>query len=109
MAETVGLLILTGIEAAGATGAAAFGSTAIVGTLTVNAVVGAAALTAASIGLQYALANPNVPKPENGAQPLKQSIPARQRGYWICRLSGYYLLFIAAGGDSQDMLAFHQG
>jgi hypothetical protein len=109
VAETIGLLIFASAEAAGATGAAALGSTAIIGTLTVNAVVGAAVLTAASIGLQYALSNPNVPKAENGAQPLKQSVPIRQRGYWINRLSGYYMLFLAAGGDSQDVLAFHSG
>lgn len=109
MAETVGALIFASIEAAGVTGAAALGSTAIVGTLTVNAVVGAAALTAASIGLQYALNNPNIPKPESGAQPLKQSVPIRQRGYWTCRLAGYYLLYIGAGGNSQDVLAFHSG
>lgn len=109
MAETIGALIFASIEAAGATGAAALGSTAIVGTLTVNAVVGAAALTAASIGLQYLLNNPQVPKPESGAQSIKQSVPIRQRGYWINRLGGYYMLYIAAGGDSQDVLAFHSG
>ncbi|BAL77023.1 hypothetical protein [Bradyrhizobium cosmicum] len=109
MAETIGILILSSVEAAGVSGAAAFGTTAIVGTLTVNTVIGAAALTAASIGLQYALSNPQVPKPENGAQPLKQAVPPRQRGYWINRLSGYYMLFLGAGGDSQDVLAFHSG
>lgn len=109
MAETIGALILASVEAAGVTGAAAAGATTVVGTITVNTVIGAAALTAASIGLQYALYNPQVPKPENGAQPLKQSVPIRQRGYWINRLSGYYMLYLAAGGSSQDVLAFHSG
>lgn len=112
MPETVGLLILS------ATGATAsitgFGTAALtfeIGAVTISAasVVGAAALTGAAIGLQYALSNPNVPKPENGAQPLKQAVPPRQRGYWINRLGGYYMLFLAAGGDSQDVLAFHSG
>lgn len=112
MAETVGLLILS---AAGLTESVTGIGTAVVtievaGTaISAASVVGAAAITAASIGLQYALNNPSVPKPENGAQPLKQSIPSRQRGYWINRLGGYYMLSLAAGGDSQDMLAFHSG
>lgn len=112
MPETVGLLILS---ATGATASVTgFGTAALtfeLGAVTISAasVVGAAALTAAAIGLQYALNNPNVPKPENGAQPLKQAIPPRQRGYWINRLGGYYMLFLAAGGDSQDVLAFHSG
>ncbi|MGL3208683.1 hypothetical protein [Bradyrhizobium sp. BR 1433] len=66
-------------------------------------------LLATSIGLQFALNNPDIPKPENGAVPLKQGVVARRRGYWINRLSGPYLLFIAAGGNSQDMIAFHSG
>ncbi|BAL76012.1 phage tail protein [Bradyrhizobium cosmicum] len=112
MAETVGLLILSTIGAT--TSVTGIGSAVVtieVAGLTISAasVVGAAAITAASIGLQYALNNPNVPKPENGAVPLKQGVRPRQRGYWINRLSGPYLLFIAAGGDSQDVIAFHSG
>lgn len=114
MAETVGLLILsaagatTSITGIGSASAFVIADVAI-SVSTVATVVGATAITAAAIGLQYALSNPNVPKPENGAQPLKQALPARQRGYWTNRLSGYYILFLAAGGDSQDVLAFHSG
>ncbi|WLB14978.1 hypothetical protein [Bradyrhizobium japonicum] len=114
MAETVGLLILSSIGAtASATGigsASAFVIADVAISVSAAAtIVGTAAIVGASIGLQYALSNPNVPKPENGAQPLKQSVPSRQRAYWINRLSGYYLLFLGAGGNSQDVIAFHSG
>jgi hypothetical protein len=115
MAEAVGTLILAAITAAEATtigsGIAGLGTlagTTIAG-VSVATIVGTTAIIGVSIGLQYALNNPQVPKPENGAVPLKQSIPPRIRGYWINRLSGYYILFLAAGGDSQDVLAFHSG
>ncbi|WP_265440231.1 hypothetical protein [Bradyrhizobium sp. SEMIA] len=114
MAETIGLAILS---AAGVTdsfigiGTASALSVAgvSVSISTAATIVGTATIIGASIGLQYALSNPEVPKPENGAVPLKQAIPPRRRGYGINRLSGYYLLFLAAGGDSQDVLAFHSG
>lgn len=112
MPETVGLLLLTAVGAADAgTGIAGLGTlagTTILGT-SVATIVGASTIIGVSIGLQYALDNPDVPKPENGAQPLKQAIPPRVRGYWINRLAGNYMLYLAAGGDSQDMLAFHSG
>lgn len=112
MPETVGLLILSTIGAT--TSVTGIGTAAVTleiagATFSAASIVGSAAIIGASIGLQYALSNPDVPKPENGAQPLKQSVPSRQRGYWTNRLSGYYLLFLGAGGDSQDMLAFHSG
>lgn len=114
MAETVGLLILsaagatTSVTGIGTASAFVFADVAI-SVSTVATVVGATAITAAAIGLQYALSNPNTPKPENGAQPLKQSVPVRQRGYGVNRLAGSYLLFLAAGNNSQDVLAFHSG
>lgn len=115
MAETVGLAILA---AAGVTDSfIGFGTASALSvagfTVSISAaatVVGTAAIIGASIGLQYALDNPNVPKPEAGAQPLKQSIPPRIRGYGTNRLAGYYLLFVAnSAGDSLDVLAFHSG
>jgi hypothetical protein len=84
-------------------------SAATVAGVSVATIVGSAAILGATIGLQYALNNPNVPTAENGAVPIKQAIPPRIRGYWINRLAGYYVLFLAAGGNSQDMLAFHSG
>ena len=106
----IGSTILTAVEAAGVAGPAGFAlsSTTIAG-VSAATVVGTAAIIGVSIGLQYALNNPDVPKPENGAIPLKQAIPPRQRGYWINRLSGNYMLFLAAGNDSQDVIAFHSG
>lgn len=112
MPETLGLLLLTAAGAGEAgTGIAGLGtlaSTTVFGA-SLATIVGSTAIIGVSIGLQYALNNPDVPKPENGAQPLKQAIPPRVRGYWINRLAGNYMLFLAAGGDSQDMLAFHSG
>lgn len=108
MPEAVGLLILGGLDAAGVGGAAAFGTATVLGISGATA-VGGATLLGATIGLQYALSNPNVPAPQQGAQPLKQAVPPRIRGYWINRLAGYYVLFLAAGGNSQDMIAFHSG
>lgn len=115
MAETVGLVILS---AAGVTdsfiGIGTASALSVAGVSisisTAATIVGTAAIVGTSIGLQYALANPNVPKPEDGAQPLKQSIPPRIRGYGVNRLAGYYLLFMApSSGDSLDVLAFHSG
>lgn len=80
-----------------------------IGGVSIASVVGGAALIGASIGLQYALNNPTVPAPENGAQPIKQAIPPRIRGYWDNRLAGYYMLFEAGNRDSQDVIAFHHG
>lgn len=108
MPAAVGLLLLGGLDAAGVEGAAAFGAATFLGVSGATA-VGGAAILGATIGLQYALNNPSPPAPENGAIPLKQAIPPRIRGYWINRLSGYYVLFVAAGGNSQDMIAFHSG
>lgn len=116
MAETVGALILASIEAAGVAGATTAGTFAIAGTgITLNAIVGTAAIAAASIGLSYALrVTPDVPKPESGSQAVKQSIPPRIRGYWVNRISGTYMFFEAAdsGGppaNSYDVVAFHHG
>ncbi|MBR0855673.1 phage tail protein [Bradyrhizobium liaoningense] len=109
MAETVGLLLLAPF--AGSAGIAGLGTVAGTTVFGVGlpVIVGTTAIVGVSIGLQYALNNPNVPKPESGAQPLKQALAPRQRGYWINRLGGTYMLFLAAGGDSQDVLAFHSG
>ncbi|MET4263897.1 hypothetical protein ABIA95_000166 [Bradyrhizobium sp. LA8.1] len=114
MVETTGLLLLS---AAGITdsfiGIGTASSLSVAGVTvsisTAATIAGTLALTGAAIGLQYALDHPDVPKPENGAQPLKQALPSRQRGYGTNRLAGYYMLFLAAGGNSQDVLAFHSG
>lgn len=109
MPDVIGELIVTAIVATGeGEGIAAFAEGSFLGISGLTA-IGSTAAIAGAIGLKFALDNPTIPKPEDGAQPLKQAIPSRVRGYWINRLSGYYMLFLAAGGDSQDMLAFHSG
>lgn len=72
------------------------GSVTIVGSLTVAGLASAIATTALSIGLNYLLA-PKPPKPEDGKQPVTQSIPYRQ---WVVgrrRVSGAYMLWDAKG------------
>jgi len=114
MAETIGTLILT---AAGATeigtGIAGLGTLAgtTVAGVSIATIVGTTAILAASIGLNYALRS-DVPKPEDGAQALRQAIPPRIRGYGRNRLAGYYMLFEAGGAapaTSYDVIAFHSG
>jgi hypothetical protein len=113
MAETVGLLILVGAGELGAPiGAAAAGFTFGATGISLATVVGTVAIIGVSIGLQFALNNPDPPKPENGSQALRQAIPPRIRGYGKCRLAGYYMCFEAAGSPpatSYDVVAFHSG
>jgi hypothetical protein len=113
MAETIGALILTSVASAGVAGPAGFAltSTTIAG-VGLSGIVGSAALIGVSIGLQYALGQPNLPKAQDGSQALKQAIPPRIRGYGICRLAGFYMLFEANGpppAGSYDVLALHAG
>jgi hypothetical protein len=112
MAETIGLLILETIGAtASVTGIGS--ATLTIAGFSAATVIGTAAIIGASIGLQYALAaHPDVPKPENGSQPIKQSIPPRIMGYGTNRLAGYYMLFEIGPNtvaNSFDVMAFHSG
>lgn len=113
MPETVGLVLLGTLGATElGTGVAGFGTLAAttIGGTSVATVVGGAALLSASIGLSYALNSaPDIPKPENGAQAIKQAIPARARGYWDNRLAGAYVLYEEANRTSYDVIAFHHG
>lgn len=113
MPESIGLVILSATGAleagSGIAGLGTLAATTFAGVSLASA-VGATALVAASIGLNAALnSSPSMPKPEDGAQPLKQAIPPRIRGYWDNRLAGYYMLFEAGGTGSQDVMAFHHG
>lgn len=109
---TLGTLLLSTAGAGEVTGIAGLGTfagTTIAG-VPLASVVGTSAILGASIGLSYALrGNPSVPKPEEGSIPLKQAVPPRQRGYWDCRLAGYYMLFENGNRDSQDVMALHHG
>jgi hypothetical protein len=114
MAETIGALILTAAGASDIAGIAGLGSiagTTIAGT-SLATVIGTTAILATTIGLNYALNKPGIPKPEDGSQALKTAIPPRIRGYGTNRLAGYYMLFEAAGpapATSYDVIALHSG
>jgi hypothetical protein len=109
MPGVVGGLIISGLEAAGASGVAGFslGSTTIFGT-SLATVVGTTAIIGASIGLQFAL-RPGVPKPADGAVPIQQAIPSRIWGVGLNRLAGFYMLFESASGSAYTVTAFHSG
>ncbi len=61
-------------------------------TISYAAIASAIAVTALSIGLQYALA-PKPPKPEDGRAPLAQPVPYRFWGVGECRLAGSFMLW----------------
>ena len=115
MPEALGPLILSAAGATDVVGIAGLGTlaTTTVAGVSLASIVGSAAIIGTSIGLQYALSKaPGLPKPEDGSEALRQSIPPRQRGYGINRLAGYYLLFEAVGSapaTSYDVIAFHSG
>lgn len=114
MPETVGILILSATGIGGGVGIAGLGTVAgtTIAGVGLATIVGSVAIIGATVGLQYALANnPRLPKPQDGAQALRQSIPPRQRGYGTNRLGGYYMLFEADSppSNSYDVVAFHSG
>lgn len=94
----------TGIAGLGALSATTIGGTSLA------TIVGSTAILGASIGLSAALSpNQSIPKPEAGAQSIKQAIPPRIRGYWDNRLAGSYMLYEEANRTSYDVIAFHHG
>ncbi len=64
------------------------------GAVTLASVASAIAVTALTIGIQYALA-PKPPKPEAGRAPLTQAVPYRMWGVGECRLAGAMMLWEA--------------
>ena len=107
-AEALGLLIL---------GSLGVGNTVVIGSLTLAAVVGTVVLTAASIGLQYALASLNRPKPDpaNIQQTVRQAIGPRLRHYGTVRVGGtlafmesknglYYRVMVTGSGQIDAVL-----
>jgi len=123
MAETIGYLILAGIDyaataaagvggsaAASGTVAAAVGGTAILPGLTVAGAVGTAAILTTSTAITFATAAaPKVPDGSDGSQPLRQPVPPRPFGYGRTRLAGSYMLFELQFENSWDVLALHHG
>lgn len=77
---------------------------------TTATVIGNVALTAALIGLQYAIApRPDLPKPSDGTQTLRQTISPRIGGYGRCRIAGAYMLYESHAGFSYDVIALVSG
>lgn len=109
MAEALGVII---IEALTAETFAAAGGWAVTVTATPSAfaagIVGSAALLGISTAAAF-LAQPQVPKQPDGAQPLKGTIPARPRGYGRARISGPYVLYDTYSIWSFDIIALHDG
>jgi hypothetical protein len=107
-APAVGALLLTAVGAS---------ATATVAGISVAAIVGTAVLTAASIGLSYALNSMNRPKQKGdtlptsqaGRIPLRQTIPPRTHAYGRVRLGGAYVLYEVGGTTSLDVIALHTG
>jgi hypothetical protein len=112
MAETVGFLIISGLEATGIVGAgaaAAATTTTLFAGLTVAGAVGTAAIVGVSLAVSFT-AQPKVPAAGDGSQPLRQSIPPRPFGYGRTRLAGAYVLFeVDDAQNSWDVLALHDG
>lgn len=100
-----------------ATASAAFAATGsfvvagTVATVTLAAVPLAATLAlTAGFNAFTGLFAPGLPQPEALSFPVKQSIPIRQSGYGIARLSGAYVAYTTAtDGTSTDVLAMHDG
>ncbi len=109
MAEALGVLIIQALtaETFAAAGGWAVTVTAAPSAFTAG-LVGSAALLGISTAAAF-LAQPQVPKQPDGAQPLKQSIPARPRGYGRARLSGSYMLYDVQSLWSFDIFAIHDG
>lgn len=109
MPDVVGELIVTAIAASGeAEALVALAEGSYLGISGITA-IGTTAILGASIGLNYALNNTKVPKPEDGSQAIKQAIPPRIRGYGTNRLAGAYMLYEEINHDSYDVIAFHSG
>ncbi|GLK67000.1 hypothetical protein [Hansschlegelia plantiphila] len=97
------------IFAIGGTAGVAAGATAVAGT-TLASIVGSTVLSGVLIGAQLLLApKPDIPKPQDGALVLKQSIPPAIYGYGRARNGGAYLAYKLKGSTSYDIIGLHQG
>ncbi len=97
---TIGFIVLSAIEAAGVTGAATAGTTAVISvagaTLTVAQIVGTVTLIAASVAASYGVAaltqKPQSAKPQDGQITTRQPIPDRRRNYGRVKVGGALML-----------------
>jgi len=95
-AESIGALILSFLAFD-----AAIGLTTVVGSITVNAIVGTIVLTAASIGAQYAIAalmKPSAPKAAQQQQVIRQATGPRIIHYGVVKVSGTAAFWEAKNG-----------
>lgn len=101
MPQAIGALIL---------GIIGVSATATIAGISIASLIGSVVLTGALIALQVLLTpKPQIPKPEDVRNPLKQPMPPRMSGFGRVRLAGAYMLFEAHNGNSIDVLAFHDG
>ncbi len=101
MPQAVGAAILWAI------GESAVAS-ATIASVSVAEIVGTVAITAATIGLNAALA-PSTPDPQSGKQQVKQSVPYACFGYGRARIAGAVMLDEAAGQLLERVFAVAQG
>jgi len=85
-------------------GLAAFTFTVAGATIALSTVVGTLAISGALLAYTL-LTKPSLPKPDDGAVPLRQAIPPRTGAYGIVRVSGDYMCYEIANGVSHDILA----
>lgn len=77
-----------------------------------NAIIAGGWLGIAAAGFAIAntfIGSPALPKPADGKQAKRQSIPVRQRGFGKCRNGGYYMCYEEKDGVSYDVVALHDG
>lgn len=74
------------------------------GAISLASVASAIAVTALTIGLQYAMM-PKPPKPEDGRAPLTQPLPYRFFGVGKCRVAGAFMLWEAVDGNLYSVQA----
>ena len=91
--------------AAGVTGGITIGTA----TVSFASILSAATVIGAAVAINYVM-QPDVPKPEQGTIPLRQTVPPRITGFGEVRLAGNYVLYeVGAFGHSFDILALCQG
>lgn len=79
-----------------------------IGGINIASVLTTATLLGTAVGLNYLLA-PSAPKPEQGKNPLKQTVQPRFAGFGEVRMAGAYALYESAAGQSHDIFALAQG
>lgn len=74
-----------------------------------KALITAAVNAAIAYGISELLGLNDVPTPESGKAPVKQSIPPARIAYGVCRVSGPYALFATVGSRTLDVILLAEG